>query len=55
MPQLYLSFPEGAPEGTPVKVLRGFEKVLVGAGGSTEVEFRLQRGDVRYWDTADQA
>lgn len=55
VPQLYLSFPEGAPEGTPVKVLRGFEKVLVEAGASADVEFRLQRRDVSYWDTTDQA
>lgn len=55
VPQLYLSFPEGAPEGTPVKVLRGFDKVLVEAGGSAEVEFRLQRRDVSYWDTAGEA
>lgn len=55
VPQLYLSFPDGAPEGTPVKVLRGFEKVLVEAGASADVEFRLQRRDVSYWDTDDQA
>lgn len=55
VPQLYLSFPDGAPEGTPVKVLRGFEKVLVEAGSSADVEFRLQRRDVSYWNTDDQA
>ncbi|KAK2598751.1 hypothetical protein N8I77_012139 [Diaporthe amygdali] len=55
VPQLYLSFPESAPEGTPVKVLRGFEKVLIEAGGSADVEFHLQRRDVSYWDTADKA
>lgn len=54
VPQLYLSFPDGAPEGTPVKVLRGFEKVLVESGESADVEFRLQRRDVSYWDTDDQ-
>ncbi|KAL2275529.1 hypothetical protein FJTKL_02026 [Diaporthe vaccinii] len=55
VPQLYLSFPDSAPEGTPVKVLRGFEKVLVEAGESADVEFRLQRRDVSYWDTDDKA
>ncbi|KAH8753108.1 beta-glucosidase [Diaporthe sp. PMI_573] len=55
VPQLYLSFPGGAPEGTPVKVLRGFEKVFVEAGASADVEFRLQRRDVSYWDTDGQA
>lgn len=55
VPQLYLSFPDSAPEGTPVKVLRGFEKVLVEAGASADVEFRLQRRDVSYWDTDDKA
>lgn len=55
VPQLYLSFPDGTPEGTPVKVLRGFEKVLLEAGESADVEFLLQRRDVSYWDTDDQA
>lgn len=55
VPQLYLSFPESASEGTPVKVLRGFEKVLIEAGASADVEFHLQRRDVSYWDTADKA
>lgn len=54
VPQLYLSFPDSAPEGTPVKILRGFEKVLVEAGASADVEFRLQRRDVSYWDTDDK-
>ncbi|KAI3393421.1 hypothetical protein diail_4289 [Diaporthe ilicicola] len=54
VPQLYLSFPDTAPEGTPVKVLRGFEKVPLEAGASADVEFRLQRRDVSYWDTTDQ-
>lgn len=55
VPQLYVSFPDTAPEGTPVKVLRGFEKVLIEAGESADVEFRLQRRDVSYWDTSDKA
>lgn len=55
VPQLYLSFPDSAPDGTPVKVLRGFEKVSVEAGASADVEFRLQRRDLSYWDTDDQA
>lgn len=55
VPQLYVSFPDSAPEGTPIKVLRGFEKVLIEAGESADVEFRLQRRDVSYWDTSDKA
>ena len=51
VPQLYVSFPEGCPQGTPVKVLRGFEKVLVEAGESEEVEFRLMRRDLSVWNT----
>ncbi|KAL9949553.1 hypothetical protein D7B24_003052 [Verticillium nonalfalfae] len=51
VPQLYLSFPASAPEGTPVKVLRGFEKILLEADAETAVEFSLMRRDVSYWDT----
>ncbi|GKT61512.1 beta-glucosidase 2 [Colletotrichum tofieldiae] len=54
VPQLYVSFPESAPAGTPLKVLRGFEKVQIEVGGSAEVEFRLMRRDLSYWDTSAQ-
>ncbi|GKT93493.1 LOW QUALITY PROTEIN: beta-glucosidase 2 [Colletotrichum tofieldiae] len=54
VPHLYVSFPESAPAGTPLKVLRGFEKVQIEVGGSAEVEFRLMRRDLSYWDTSAQ-
>ncbi|UQC91269.1 beta-glucosidase [Colletotrichum lupini] len=54
IPQLYVSFPSFSPEGTPKKVLRGFEKIQIEAGGSAEVEFRLMRRDVSLWNTSDK-
>ncbi|KAM0273577.1 hypothetical protein ACHAQH_008240 [Verticillium albo-atrum] len=51
VPQLYLSFPAGTPEGTPVKVLRGLEKILIESGGQADVDFPLMRRDVSYWDS----
>ncbi|KAG5657321.1 hypothetical protein KAF25_005885, partial [Fusarium avenaceum] len=53
--QLYLSFPDGAPEGTPVKVLRGFKKVVLKVGGSRVVKFELMRRDLSYWDVLSQS
>lgn len=52
VPQLYISFPDEAD--APVKSLRGFEKVALGAGASGTVEFPLMRRDLSYWDTAAQ-
>jgi beta-glucosidase len=50
VPQLYMSFPDGTPEGTPVQVLRGFEKFNMRAGESRVVSFELLRRDLSYWD-----
>ncbi|KAL8378010.1 avenacinase [Gaeumannomyces hyphopodioides] len=54
--QLYLSLP-GAEAGkdTPVRNLRGFQKVKLAPGASAEVEFPLMRRDLSFWDTAAQA
>jgi beta-glucosidase len=52
VPQLYLAYPKEA--GAPVRSLRGFEKVTVGAGSSTSVQFDLTRRDLSYWDTSSQ-
>ena len=52
--QLYLALPSSAPVGTPVKVLRGFEKVVLNAGETQEVSFTLTRKDVSYWDVISQ-
>ncbi|KAF7677232.1 hypothetical protein GT037_005444 [Alternaria burnsii] len=51
VPQLYLSLPqETTPAGTPVKVLRGFEKVHLLPGETQAVTFNLMRRDVSFWD-----
>ncbi|KAK6076215.1 beta-glucosidase g [Seiridium cupressi] len=54
VPQLYVSFPESAPEGTPPKQLRGFEKVVLEAGETQTVAFELMRRDLSYWDIISQ-
>ncbi|TKA55684.1 putative beta-glucosidase G [Cryomyces minteri] len=54
VPQLYLSMPAEAGEGTPVRVLRGFAKVSVQPGQSVQVRFDLMRRDVSYWDARRQ-
>lgn len=48
--QVYLALGNGEPP----KVLRGFEKVAVAAGGSEEFEVELLRRDLSYWDTGAQ-
>jgi len=48
--QLYLSLPAAAPAGTPLRQLRGFEKVLLRPGESREVTFALTKRDLSYWD-----
>lgn len=50
--QLYVSFPAAAAQ--PVRQLRGFERVLVGAGDDEAVSFALRRRDLSYWDVAAQ-
>lgn len=52
--QLYISMPDSAPSGTPVKVLRGFEKVYLEPGETKAVDFELMRRDVSYWDVLEQ-
>ncbi|KAF2193166.1 glycoside hydrolase family 3 protein [Zopfia rhizophila CBS 207.26] len=54
VPQLYISFPSSVPEGTPVKVLRGFEKVQLEPAQSKRVTFKLLRRDLSYWDVVSQ-
>lgn len=54
IPQLYLSFPDSAPEGTPPYQLRGFEKVFLEVGASESVSFGLMRRDLSYWDIVSQ-
>jgi beta-glucosidase len=54
VPQLYLKLPAEAGEGTPVRVLRGFEKVGLKPGESAQVNFDLMRRDISYWDVDRQ-
>ncbi|KAH8203047.1 hypothetical protein TruAng_002775 [Truncatella angustata] len=52
VPQLYISFPQDTtPEGTPVKVLRGFSKVSLDAGETTTIQFELTRRELSFWDS----
>jgi beta-glucosidase len=48
--QLYVGIPDS---GQP-KVLRGFEKQLIQAGGSASVSFPLRRRDLSIWDVKSQ-
>ncbi|KAH8883723.1 hypothetical protein GQ53DRAFT_846730 [Thozetella sp. PMI_491] len=55
VPQLYLSLPESAPHGTPVKMLRGFDKTKnLSPNESQEISFMLTRKDMSFWDVAAQ-
>jgi beta-glucosidase len=53
--QLYLSFPrDTVPDGTPVQVLRGFEKVYLEIGEKKYVSLKLTRRELSFWDTVNQ-
>jgi len=55
VPQLYLGLPSPASgDVTPVKVLRGFEKVLLQPGEAKTVSFPLMRRDLSYWSVETQ-
>ncbi|KAL2865777.1 beta-glucosidase [Aspergillus lucknowensis] len=54
VPQLYVTFPDSTPSGTPPKQLRGFEKVALEPGESRVVSFALARRDLSYWDVVSQ-
>ena len=55
VPQLYLGLPQPANQDvTPVKVLRGFNKILLQPGESQTVTFDLTRRDISYWDIVTQ-
>jgi beta-glucosidase len=50
--QRYVSFPEAAAQ--PVRILRGFEKVMLSPNETAAVSFALRRLDLSYSDTAAQ-
>ncbi|QMW39247.1 beta-glucosidase G [Aspergillus flavus] len=54
VPQLYVTFPDSTPAGTPPKQLRGFDKVSLAPGESQTVGFELMRRDLSYWDVVSQ-
>lgn len=54
VPQLYLTFPGSTPAGTPLRQLRGFEKLNLAPGQTRDVTFDLQRRDISYWDVVSQ-
>jgi beta-glucosidase len=54
VPQLYVSFPDSTPSGTPPKQLRGFEKIELAAGQRGAVKFDLMRRDLSYWNVEEQ-
>jgi beta-glucosidase len=55
VPQLYVAFPQDTtPAGTPVRVLRGFTKILMEPGTTQNVEFSLTRRDMSFWDVEQQ-
>ncbi|KAF1913302.1 glycosyl hydrolase family 3 N terminal domain-containing protein [Ampelomyces quisqualis] len=54
VPQLYVGLPSSAPSGTPLRQLRGFEKVFLEQGESQTVSFELMRRDLSYWDIVSQ-
>lgn len=51
--QLYLGYPAAA--NMPPKVLKGFQKVAVGAGACVGVGFPLAASDLQLWDVVAQA
>jgi beta-glucosidase len=53
IPQLYVSLPDTVPD-TPVRQLRGFEKIPLESGEQEIVSFHLMRRDLSYWDVTSQ-
>lgn len=53
--QLYISLPPAsAGKDTPVRVLRGFEKMWLAANEEREIMFALFRRDLSFWDVEAQ-
>ena len=52
--QLYMRYPEETEVEVAPRVLRGFEKVWLGAGEAARVEFEVTRRDLSYWDVVAQ-
>ena len=54
VPQLYVTFPDSTPEGTPPLQLRGFEKIELAPGERSQAKFELMRRDLSYRDIVSQ-
>ncbi|KAF8476248.1 putative beta-glucosidase F [Kalaharituber pfeilii] len=54
VPQLYLEYPKGIEYETPIRQLRGFDKVELQPGEMRMVTFELTRKDVSVWDVVRQ-
>ncbi|KAM0270425.1 hypothetical protein ACHAQH_009460 [Verticillium albo-atrum] len=52
--QLYVTYPDSAPEGTPPLQLRGFDKIDLTPGEEGVATFELMRRDLSYWDVVSQ-
>lgn len=52
--QLYLGIPQTASNTTPLRQLRGFDKVALDVGQSATVNFDLLRRDLSIWDVDTQ-
>eukprot|EP00755_Sulcionema_specki_P016436 Sspe_Gene.10360::Locus_3458_Transcript_1_1_Confidence_1.000_Length_2315::g.10360::m.10360/K05349/bglX; beta-glucosidase len=52
-PQLYLGFPASA--GEPLRQLKGFRKVFLDVGKSTEVTFQVRDRDLSVWDVTSHS
>lgn len=53
--QLYIGLPQDCGLPTPPKQLRGFDKVFVGPGASSQVTFDVRWRDLSVWDPAIQS
>lgn len=51
--QLYITYPSSAPR-TPVRQLRGFDKLSLTAGQSGTATFNIRKRDLTYWNVASQ-
>lgn len=54
VPQLYVTFPDCVPKGTPPRQLQGFDNIMLRREESREVVFELMRRDISYWDVITQ-
>ncbi|WVF67475.1 hypothetical protein IAT40_002231 [Kwoniella sp. CBS 6097] len=52
--QLYISQPDSDSPTRPVRALKGFEKVMVPAGESREVQISVRNKDLSVWSTVQQ-